>query len=97
MQAGTYGGPTVTWSTSKIPESKKEKNYARRVLANATGKKNYKHYLGVPIPEKPSQTDIDEARGILGKKLLGEKASGGIVGEGKKNYAYGGRVAKYKD
>ena len=75
MQAGTYGGPTITWDTSKIPQERKEKNYARRVLANATGKKNYKNYLGVPITEKPSQSDINEARGILGKKLLDEKVN----------------------
>ncbi len=121
IQAGTYGGSTVTWSTSKIPESKKEKNYAKRILSNAKGKTNYKDYLGVAIPENPSEGDINRARGILGMKLLDEKASGGIVGEGamssktqkepkkkkipqyykgggkvKKNYAYGGRVAKYK-
>lgn len=112
---------STTWSESKIPEERKEKNYARRVLANATGKKNYKNYLGVPIPEKPSEGDINEARGILGLEL---KQSGGMVGKAdmsakktsepkkkkmpqyykgggmiKKNklYAYGGRVAKYKD
>ena len=112
---------STTWSESKLPEERKEKNYARRVLANATGKKNYKNYLGVPIPEKPSEGDINEARGILGLEL---KQSGGMVGKAdmsakktsepkkkkipqyykgggmiKKNkpYAYGGRIAKYKD
>ena len=113
--------PSATWFESKIPQEKKEKNYARRVLANASGKKNYKNYLGVSIPEKPSEADINEAKGILGREL---KQSGGMIGasdmsakktsapkkkkmpqyymgggpikKGKK-YAYGGRVAKYKD
>ena len=112
---------STTWSESKLPEERKEKNYARRVLANATGKKNYKNYLCVPITEKPSEGDINEARGILGLEL---KQSGGMVGKAdmsakktsepkkkkmpqyykgggmiKKNkpYAYGGRIAKYKD
>ena len=67
-----------TRSSSIRRPRRKEKNYARRVLANATGKKNYKNYLGVPIPEKPSEGDINEARGILGLEL---KQSGGMVGK----------------
>ena len=112
---------SATWSESQLSQERKEKNYARRVLANASGNKNYKNYLGVSIPEKPSEADINEAKGILGREL---KQSGGMIGASDmsakktsapkkkkmpqyymgggtikkgKPYAYGGRVAKYKE
>ena len=70
---------SATWFESKIPQERKEKNYAKRVLANASGKKNYKNYLGVPIPEKPSEADINEAKGIL-EPQRELKQSGGMIG-----------------
>ena len=54
---------------------------AKRILSNATGKTNYKSYLGVAIPENPTQADINEANGILGRPVDVNKQSGGIIGQ----------------
>ena len=123
--AGTYSDRRVDWTTSKLSQKKKEQNRAKRILSNASGETNYKSYLGVAIPENPTQADINEANGILGrpiKEVSEPKQSGGMIGQYdmsakkqkapkkkkipqyykgggkvKKNYAYGGRVAKYKE